>query len=42
MRLAEMPADLHGVSFSRAKDIVKTIENLAKVKLTIKITENRQ
>lgn len=31
MRLAEMPADLHGVSFSRAKDIVKTIENLAKI-----------
>ncbi|WP_317393983.1 hypothetical protein [Agathobaculum desmolans] len=34
-----MPADLHGASFSRAKDIVKTIENLAAVKLTTKITE---
>lgn len=39
MRPAEMPADPHGVSFSRSKDIVKTIENLVEVKLTTKITE---
>lgn len=39
MRTAEMPADPHGVSFSRTKDIVKTIENLVEVKLTTKITE---
>lgn len=39
MRPAEMPADPHGVSFSRTKDIVKTIENLVEVKLTTKITE---
>lgn len=39
MRPAKMPANPHGVSFSRAKDIVKTIENLVAVKLTTKITE---
>lgn len=39
MRPAEMPANPHGVSFSRTKDIVKTIENLVEVKLTTKITE---
>ena len=39
MRPAGMSADPHGVSFSRTKDIVKTIENLVAVKLTTKITE---
>ena len=39
MRPAEMPAGPQGVSFSRTKDIVKSIENLVEVKLTTKITE---